>query len=141
MHASTDRELLLATSLSHSGARVSQLLEDRIAIAARGRREKIEINLRNGFPALEVDLPNGETRSLPLNLTRYEFLMRVSDGALPGNFSRECYEDILAFKSKLLSASAIDRHHEEDDQGLTFRLLSLDSSGNATVEEVEIAHV
>ena len=34
---SSDRELLLATSLSHSGARISQLLEDRIAIAARGR--------------------------------------------------------------------------------------------------------
>jgi hypothetical protein len=39
---SSDRELLLATSLSHSGARISQLLEDRVAIAARGRTEKIE---------------------------------------------------------------------------------------------------
>ena len=36
-------------------------------------------------------------------MRRYEFLLRVSEGALPGSFSRECYEDILSFKSKVLS--------------------------------------
>jgi hypothetical protein len=121
---------------------MSQLLEDRIAINARGRQEKIDIALRRDFPHLEVTLPNGEMRSLALNLTRYEFLMRVSDGALPGNFSRECYEDILAFKSALLSASADscqDEAHDEAD--LSFRLLSLDASGNAFDEVVEIADV
>ena len=55
--------------------------------------------------------PDGTVRSLRLNLTRYEFLMRVGDGALPGNFSRECYEDILAFKSALLSA--VNQAHAE----------------------------
>ena len=139
---SSDRELLLATSLSHSGARVSQLLEDRIAIAARGRTEKIEINGHRGFPQLQVTLPNGQTRSLPLNLTRYEFLVRVSDGALPGNFSRECYEDILAFKSSLLTAATTDRDEEPDDHNdLVFRLLSLDASGNALDDVVEISNV
>jgi hypothetical protein len=139
---STDRELLLATSLAHSGARMSQLLEDRIAINARGRQERIEVCLYRDFPHLEVTLPNGENRTLALNLTRYEFLMRVSEGALPGNFSRECYEDILAFKSSLLSAAATGRHHEPDDElNLTFRLLSLDASGNAVEEVVEIANV
>ena len=138
---STDRELLLATSLAHSGARMSQLIEDRIAINARGRQEKIDIALHRGFPHLEVTLPDGETRRLALNLTRYEFLIRVSEGALPGNFSRECYEDILAFKSALLGAAAADRHHEPDDEpDLSFRLLSLDNSGNAVDEIVEIAN-
>lgn len=134
----SERELLLATSLSFSTARISQLLEDRIAISSRGRLEKVEIMVRHGFPHLDVYLPNGERRSLKLNLTRYEFLMRVSEGALPGNFSRECYEDILSFKSALLAAAA--REHDETED-LTFRLLSLDATGYPVDDVVEIANV
>jgi hypothetical protein len=140
---SSERELLLATSLSFSGARVSQLLEDRIAVTARGRSEKIEVTLRRGFPCLDVHLPNGTLRSLRLNLTRYEFLMRVSGGALPGNFSRECYEDILAFKSALLAAAV---QGQPPDAGqypaeLAFRLLSLDDHGNPVDDVVEVSCV
>ena len=139
---SSGRELLLATSLSFSGARVSQLLEDRIAVSARGRPEKIDITLRRGFPYLDVHLPNGAIRSLRLNLTRYEFLMRVSEGALPGNFSRECYEDILAFKSSLLATAAQGRAHEDVGTAeLAFRLLSLDSAGNPIDDVVEVEYV
>jgi hypothetical protein len=142
MLVSSERELLLATSLSFSSARVSQLLEDRIAVAARGRPEKVEVTLRRGFPHLDVYLPNGTVRSLRLNLTRYEFLMRVSEGALPGNFSRECYEDILSFKSALLAAAAHSRSPDDDEtEELSFRLLSLDEAGNPVDEVVEVASV
>ena len=41
--------------------------------------------------------------ALPLTLTRFEFLMRVAQGALPSSFSKECYEDIISFKTKVLS--------------------------------------
>lgn len=136
---SSERELLLATSLSFSGAPVSQLLEDRIAVSARGRQERIEVSLRRGFPHLDVHLPTGALRSLRLNLTRYEFLMRVSEGALPGNFSRECYEDILAFKSTLLAA--VQREQGDgDDDGLAFRLLSLDGAGNPVDDVIEASN-
>ena len=62
----------------------------------------------------------------------------LSAGALPGNFSRECYEDILAFKSSLLSAAKL----HGDGSGateLSFRLLSLDPMGNPIDENVEVA--
>jgi hypothetical protein len=123
---------------------VSQLLEDRVAVSARGRPEKVDVVLRRGFPCLEVTLPNGTVRTLKLNLTRYEFLQRVSQGALPGNFSRECYEDILAFKSALLAAASTQAHTGNTggaDTGgeLSFRLLSLDANGNPIDDVVEIA--
>lgn len=137
MLVSTERELLLATSLSLSTARVSQLLEDRIPVRPRGQ-ESVEISMRRGFPSLDVSLPGGKLCSLRLNLTRYEFLMRVSAGALPGNFSRECYEDILAFKSSLLSA-AQPHGNESGATELSFRLLSLDPMGNPIDETVEVA--
>lgn len=142
MLVSSERELLLATSLSFSGARVSQLLEDRIAVSSRGRTEKVDISLRRGFPCLDVHLPNGAVRWLRLNLTRYEFLMRVSGGALPGNFSRECYEDILAFKSSLLAAAhpaGSGGRDYDDAQDISFRLLSLDASGSPVDDVVEVA--
>ena len=142
MLVETERQLLLATSLSFSGARISQLLEDRIEVAPRGgRAEKVEIALRNEFPSLDVHLPDGTLRSLRLNLTRYEFLMRVGDGALPGNFSRECYEDILAFKSALLSALKQEQNPSGHDErsGLVFRLLRLDASGNLMDADVEVS--
>ena len=142
MLVETARDLLLATSLSFSSAPISQLLADRISVAPRGgRAEKVDIALRNDFPSLDVHLPDGTVRSLRLNLTRYEFLMRVGDGALPGNFSRECYEDILAFKSRLLST--VNRVHiasrDVDQLGLTFHLLSLDASGNPIDDVVEVS--
>ena len=142
MLVETERELLLATSLSFSGAPTSELLEDRIAVAPRGgRAERVDIALGNHFPSLNVHLPDGTVRSLRLNLTRYEFLMRVGDGALPGNFSRECHEDILAFKSALLSA--VNQAHiasdDDDESGLTFHLLSLDASGNPIDDVVEVS--
>ena len=87
---------------------------------------------------MDVSLQGGKLCSLRLNLTRYEFLMRVSAGALPGNFSRECYEDILAFKSSLLSTA---KPHETESGAteLSFRLLSLDPMGNPIDETVEVA--
>ena len=141
MLVETERELLLATSLAFSSAPTSELLEDRITVAPRGgRAERVDIALRNNFPSLDVHLPDGAVRSLRLNLTRYEFLMRVGDGALPGNFSRECYEDILAFKSALLSV--VNHAHvesgDDDPSELTFRLLKLDASGNPMDKVVEV---
>ena len=39
-----------------------------------------------------------------LTLIRYEFLSRIAlEGALPASFSKECYEDLLAFKSQLVA--------------------------------------
>ena len=142
MLVETERDLLMATSLSFSGGRISQLLEDRISVAPRGgRAEKVVVSLRDEFPSLDVHLPDGSVRSLRLNLTRYEFLMRVGDGALPGNFSRECYEDILAFKSALLSAAnQADITSTGDEQsGLTFNLFSLDASGHPIDDAVEVS--
>lgn len=133
---STDRELLLATNLATSGGGTSQLLEDRLSVAPR-RHERVDIGFANGLPTLEVHLDRDVVRSLALNLTRYEFLVRVAEGALPGNFSRECLEDILAFKSSLLFALETSRPSERSD-GISFRLLSLDAAGNPLDEVIEV---
>ncbi len=137
MLVSTDRELLLATSLSNSGAGTSQLLEDRVSVTPR-RDERIEVVAGNPLPVMLVQLDSDTRCTLPLNLVRYEFLMRVAEGALPSSFSRECHEDILAFKSVVLGALGRLRP-EEAASDLTFRLLSLNQAGEPADETIEVA--
>lgn len=140
MLVTSEHELLLATSFSFSSSKVSQILEDRIPVGPR-LYERVELALEGERPALCVQLSDTIRCSLPLNLTRYEFLSRVAEGALPGSFSRECYEDMLAFKSRLLGSLAERRRFEAvgETDVLTFRLLNLDALGNPTDEVVEVS--
>lgn len=140
MLVGSDRELVLATSVSYSTSKVSQVLEDRIPVAPR-MHERVDLVLEGRSPTLVVQFAAGIRAGLPLNLTRYEFLSRVAEGALPSSFSRECYEDMLAFKSRLLGCLSERRRVEGlgDSVGVSFRLLSLDASGTPLDEAVELA--
>ncbi len=138
MLVSTERELLLATNLSYSGSGVSQLLEERVSVAPK-RQERVDLVLEERGPTLVVQLDSEVRCQLSLNLVRYEFLMRVASGALPGSFSRECHEDILAFKSAILGA--LSRVREPEDFGdLVFRLLTLNAAGEPADEVIEVIH-
>lgn len=140
MLVDVERDLLLATSVSFSGASVSQLLEDRIPVTPR-LQERIEMVVHRERPAIRVHLTEKLHATLRLNLTRYEFLSRVAEGALPGSFSRECYEDFLAFKSLVLANLAARRSQEPAHEAtLSFKLLSLDQLGNVTDEVIEVLH-
>ena len=140
MLVANDRELHLATSLSFSNARVSRILEDSIPVRRRGH-ERVELVLRGAVPSLNVVLTESLNCAMDLHLVRYEFLSRVAEGALPNSFSRECYEDMLAFKSQLLARlSDRQRLYETNNESkvLTFRLLNLDDLGNPVEDLVEV---
>lgn len=137
MLINSDRELILASSLSFSNARVNRLLEERISVLPR-LGERVEIILQDDLPTLNVVLSTNIRCFLPLHLIRYEFLVRVAYGALPSSFSKECYEDILAFKSRILRALAERRRTEPPLSQNTFRLLSLDDRGSPVEDVVEL---
>lgn len=141
MLVSSERDLLLATSISFSTSKVSQVLEDRIPVTPR-MHERVELALVQDKPAISVQFASGIQAALPLNLTRYEFLSRVAEGALPGSFSRECYEDMLAFKSRLLTCLAERRRLEGSNESgsFAFHVLSLDGFGNPLDDVVEVPH-
>ena len=141
MLVSSDRDLLLATSISFSSSKVSQVLEDRVPVTPR-LNERVELVMANGRPALHVQFSKEISTSMPLNLTRYEFLSRVAEGALPGSFSRECYEDMLAFKSRLLTCLTERRQKEVGAESNTFafHLLTLDPAGNPLDDVVEVTY-
>lgn len=97
----------------------------------------------NGKLVIEVKLSSSVAAvELPLHLVRYEFLSRVAEGALPGSFSRECYEDILGFKSKLLKRleerRTIDEEDSDNDSDLSFRIIRLNPDGLIDDRIVEV---
>ena len=139
-----DIELYLATGFTFSNTRVSRLLKEKISVMPR-LGQKVEVILRESdkMPIVQITLAPGIDRSFALTLTRFEFLNQVANGALPNSFSKECYEDVMTFKSQVLTALA--EYHgqaeEEPDEELTFRLLSVDEDGTPTEKTVEMLNV
>jgi len=142
MLINTERELFLATSGNYSQAKVCRILVDRLSVEPRhGERINISMN-GSGKPYLTVHLSDTIHETLQLNLVRYEFLSRVAtEGALPASFSKECYEDLLAFKTRLLSAHHKRRESDgvtDAGQALGLRILHVTSHGLPEDRFVEV---
>ncbi|GCE09262.1 hypothetical protein [Dictyobacter aurantiacus] len=134
--------LILATSGSHSQARVCHVLEDYVSVS---KKAGVYVNLEldhNERPLLTVSLGKEDGLQVPLRLqlTRFEFLCRVAEGALPSSFSRECYEDILSFKTNLLRQLDYRRRLYDDDPDaeLTLNMIYLDNEGDIKESSLEV---
>lgn len=140
MLVSSEDELWLTTGLSGSNAKVSFVLEDRIAVARDSWRYVSIVADLTGFPILRVSFDETTFVELKLTLTRFEFLSRVAEGVLPGSFSKECHEDMLAFKSRLLSAARQrqEKFNDQEDSHTEFRFVELDEMGYPRPKTVEL---
>lgn len=101
----------------------------------------IKLGAKTGRPSLDVSLAQGAGNSVAFDLTpvRFEFLSRVAEGALPGSFSNECLEDMLAFKAKLLRKAELGRgrSQQDDDEetgsdsgSLTLNFIDIEQGGH-----------
>jgi hypothetical protein len=138
-------QVVLATSGSHSQSKTSPLLDELISVPREGGEEVSIVPAAKGGAALAVRLSRGDDPGvirLPLTPTRFEFLGRVAEGALPSSFSLECHEDLLAFKARLLSATerrrAIDGDERASDGELVLRFIDLGSDGRAAPRRVTV---
>lgn len=123
-------ELFLASSASLSQARVSRILDERVSVAPRHSGERVDIILENDHPYLRVSLGGGHECRFRLTLTRYEYLSRVAEGAMPNSFSKECFEDVMAFKAKLMRELAHRPGGEDLGGEVVFRVLDIDGAGS-----------
>ncbi len=135
-------KLILATSGSYSQARVCHILEEYVSVS-RDKGQMVSLTRdTNQHPLLQVSIGKGEHMkvSLRLQLTRFEFLRRVAEGALPSSFSRECYEDILSFKTSLLRKLDARRRSDEDntESELELNMIYLDNDGDIKDTSLEI---
>lgn len=140
MLINSEREIYLASNGNYSQGRISRIMIDRVSVNPN-KGERIVWGPQTNCPTLQVYL-NQDTLPVEfaVNLTRYEFLSRVaSEGALPASFSKECYEDILAFKSMLIAA-ALKRPYalEQNRKRIDLRVLSVGTNGAPEEKYLEV---
>ena len=141
----TDK-LFVASSGGFTQSRISVLCDtEASARRSGGVGMKVMLDPVSGRALIEVALLAGEAHSASFALTpiRFEFLSRVAEGALPGSFSNECLEDMLAFKAKLLRKAELVKKlnaDDEDGQGdaLTLRFIEVESSGHGYSKPVTV---
>jgi len=123
-------QLFITTALDFTTGRSSEIEVKRIPTKTSSGGDYPYVDLSCGktcdvVPVIAIHLKEEqEPVKLPLTLIRYEFLKRVASGALPGSFSRECSEDIRAFKSQLMARIPVPL-------GASIKLLHVNDDGTA----------
>ena len=138
MMLSSEHELYLASSASLSHTRVSRFLEERISTKPKHTGEQIDIGYDGRSPELRVCLGGPHSASLKLTLTRYEYMSRVAEGAMPTSFSKECFEDLMAFKSLLMQELQKRNAGHERRGEVSFTILEVDTSGSAKDKQIGV---
>lgn len=142
MLINSDRELYLATSGNYSQAKVCRILLERVSVEpSKGEKIILRFDHASGRVVLSVFFTPDNSVDFLLTLIRYEFLSRIAaQGALPSSFSKECFEDLLAFKSQLIAAY-MQRQATEVEMSTTtigLKLLALTEQGMPDPRFVEI---
>lgn len=133
--------LFVASSGGFSQSRASVLCDTEVSSRrTNGVGMAMKLDTKNGRPMLDVALAQGVGNSVEFDLTpiRFEFLSRVAEGSLPGSFSNECLEDMLAFKAKLLRKAELIRsqsttdvdEYGADDKTLTLNFIDVEQGGH-----------
>jgi hypothetical protein len=128
--------LYLTTGLDFTTARVSDLYLNAVPIELdfHGSGLRFSFDPDRHVPVLHVHLRQDHDAALPLTLMRFEFLMRVAQGALPSSFSKECYEDIVSFKTRVLS----DFYRINQGRSVPLSILSTSADGALTTRQLGI---
>lgn len=142
-------KLFVASSGGFSQSRISVLCDtEASARRSGGVGMRVKLDPLTERAALDVALAAGANHSASFTLSpvRFEFLCRVAEGALPGSFSNECLEDMLAFKAKLLrkaellraSRLAEDEEPGMDDGALTLNFIEMEQNGHGFSRPVTV---
>lgn len=142
-------KLFVASSGGFTQSRVSVLCDTEAAARRSGGvGMRIKLDPLNERAALDVALAvgAGNSASFALSPVRFEFLCRVAEGALPGSFSNECLEDMLAFKAKLLRRAELlrtarlaeDEEPGADDGALTLNFIEMEQNGHGFSRPVTV---
>lgn len=135
-------QIFVASSGGFTQSRISVLCDTQISARRQGGLGMaIKIDQQTERPSLDIVLGHafGSGAKFTLSPVRFEFLCRVADGALPGSFSNECLEDLLAFKAKLLRKAerlrsslpvGDDDERNQDEGALTLNFVEIEKDGH-----------
>lgn len=140
--------VFIASSGGFTQSKISVLCESAVPSRRAGGMGMQIIWDKNGQrPCLDISVGGGGQGSVMFDLTpvRFEFLCRVAEGALPSSFSNECFEDLLAFKARLLRKSELVRgrgNGQEDEEeteghgGLGLTFIEIEQNGHGFLKRI-----
>lgn len=146
--------VFIASSGGFSQSKISVLCDTEVPAKRVGNGSGLLLRFDQATqrPAIEIHVVPGAGASVKFDLTpvRFEFICRVAEGALPSSFSNECYEDLLAFKVRLLRKAERMRqqqmaeHDEESgeptaDAGeLQLAFIEIEANGSGFIKRVTV---
>ena len=137
-------ELYLASSGGDGRGRIASLLNYDLP-TTRHRRDpylNFALGTDDATPCLQIVDPaadgDGIVDSLSLQLTHFEYLVRVASGSLPASFSRQCNEDFLDFKLRLIKRLDDLIGQEPSGDEISLQALTVDEHGRAHPDNVRI---
>jgi hypothetical protein len=138
-------QVYLASSGGDGRGRIASVLNHELHTAVHRRDIYISFGLaEDGLtPRLFViDPTQAKDRQVidqvDLQLTHFEYLMRVAGGSLPASFSRQCYEDFLDFKLRLIDRLDALIGCEVDEREVALRAITVDANGRPLVDDIRI---
>lgn len=138
-------QLYLASSGGDGRGRIATVLNHTLSTAAQKRNIYVAFKTADDglTPRLVVLDPARSEGSqqidyLDLQLTHFEYLVRVSNGSLPASFSRQCYEDFLDFKLRLIERLDPLVGEESDEREVSLKALRVDEHGRPQVDAIRI---
>ncbi|MCC7412102.1 MAG: hypothetical protein IT495_10810 [Gammaproteobacteria bacterium] len=137
-------QLYLASSGGDGRGRIASLLNYDLPTKSHRRDPYLHFTVAadQATPCLQIIDPAGAGNdvvdSLNLQLTHFEYLVRVAGGSLPASFSRQCNEDFLDFKLRLISRldELIGETASTDEVNL--QALTVDERGRAHPDNIRI---
>lgn len=136
--------LHLASSGGDGRGRIASILCHDVPVN-KSRRDpflKFDISNDGSVPSIKIidpaDKDSSYLDSLDLQLTHFEYLVRVANGSLPASFSRQCHEDFLDFKLRLIKRldDVFDREYAPEEVNL--EAITVDERGRAQKEDIRI---
>ena len=137
-------KLYIASSGGDGRGHIAPILEHEIDIRPRRRKVYISFYKTPELPGLQIRIvdqlkPQKSICDLSLQLTHFEYLMRVAQGSLPASFSRQCYEDFLDFK--IIVTEKLNKEFDlgqSADEQVEFQVIRVEADGRPNIEEISI---
>ncbi len=142
-------KIFVASSGGFTHSKISVLCDTELPArrAPGGLGMALKLDEITGQPRIDIAVAYGANGvvSLVLSPIRFEFLCRVAEGYLPGSFSNECLEDLMAFKARLLRQAELSRvaivEEEEplpDDGTLTLNFIEIEHNGHGFSKPIAV---
>ena len=140
-----DDTVYLASSGGDGRARISSILKFEIGIIPNSRNPYIDFAMASDqlTPLMRVVDPTVEKEkevidSIELQISHFEYLIRVAKGSLPSSFSRQCYEDFLGFKLRVIEH--LDQLFQDEirSNGIRIKTINVNEHGRPQLDNIRI---